>query len=168
MGHGTTGLNVPSSVLNLRELEILHNFSSFESKIQVLFVGEHKERLTRELLLVHKIIEFLYVLLESLLIGGVDDKDDTIDIIVVVLPVGSNGLLTSNIPHVKLEITLLLDVLDQNTYHRLDVEALSGLDSTQILLRHGLEDSSLSRVIKTQNNDLLFFLVLTFKAAKKS
>ena len=106
--------------------------------------------------------------MESLLIGGVDDKDDTIDIIVVVLPVWSNGLLTSNIPHVKLEITLLLDVLDQNTYHRLDVEALSGLDSTQILLRHGLEDSSLSRVIKTQNNDLLFFLVLTFKAAKKS
>ena len=60
------------------------------------------------------------------LISRVHHVDDTVCVLVVILPVGADVLLAADVPHIQLEARLL---------HRLDVEALRRRDLTDILLR---------------------------------
>ena len=46
------------------------------------------------------------------------------------------------------------------TYQSLDVEALSRHDSGDVLLREGLEDGSLTGIVKTEDQDTCLLLIL--------
>ncbi len=108
-GDGRACLDGPGSVLDLHKLEVAHDLLSVEGKLQVLLVGEHEQRDILEVVLDKEGLKFLGALLQALLIGGVNDVNETIGVLEIILPVGANGALTTDIPNVQLEAILSLN-----------------------------------------------------------
>lgn len=104
--HGRASLDLPRAVLNVGELERLEHLAGLQSQLEILLVGEHKERDVEQLLLDEELLELVIALTDSLLISRVDDEDDAVGAVIVVLPVGSDGLLSSDVPHVQLKAVL--------------------------------------------------------------
>jgi hypothetical protein len=76
----------------------------------------------------HAIIIFLLTepgLLHAPPVRGVDDVDKTVGLVEIVPPVGADGLLPSNVPHIELEGIVL---------QRFDVEPLGRHDVADVLL----------------------------------
>ena len=96
----------PCSVLNLHEGQAVHDLLSFEGELQVLLVGKHQQRHVLEVVLAQKALELLNALLQSHLVGGVNHIDETVSVLIVVLPVGADSLLTTNVPNIQLEAVL--------------------------------------------------------------
>ena len=76
--------------------------------MQVLLVCEYKERDVLKIFLSEQALELLSALLQTNFIRGIDDVHETVCILIIVLPVGANCLLTTDVPHVKLEAVLSL------------------------------------------------------------
>ena len=106
--HGRAGLNLPLSIRDARQLEGCKNFVGTESQVEILFVSKYEERQASQCLLSHELLKLCNGFFYSLFIGRVDDEDDTICALKIILPVGADRLLTTNIPHVQLEAILRL------------------------------------------------------------
>jgi hypothetical protein len=84
---------------------------------KILLVGEDKENGVSELVLVEHALEFLSGLDDTVTIVGIDDEDDTLSVLEVMPPEGSDLVLTTDIPHGELNV-LVLDGLDVETCRR--------------------------------------------------
>ena len=124
-------------------------------------------------------LELVVTLADSFLISRVNDEDDAVGAVIVVLPVGSDSLLSTDVPHVQLKAILGLQrvvranvvtktdnadyaviILAAFTYQRFDVEALSRLDLGEVLVGELLEDGSLTSVVKTEHENLCLLDIL--------
>jgi hypothetical protein len=165
---------------------MLHNLISIESGLKVLLVSEDEDRHVCEEFFPHERLELIRALFKTHVISGVDDVNHTVSVLVVVLPVGADLTLTSDIPDVQFKSILSLNTRGHQrevkkiistkaqsikfTYKRLDVESLGGHDVGGILVTHGLKDGGLSRVVKTKHQNTSFVLVFlqTAKQLKES
>lgn len=85
-------------------------------------------------------MELLLALIEPMKIGRVDHPDQCIGLIIVILPVISNGLLTAHIPEVQLVAS---------EFKGFDVEPQSWADRIDIFITYPLEYGCLSSVVKS-------------------
>ena len=151
LSEGRAGLDGPSAVRDLLELQGLHHLVRLKGELQILFVGIDEQGHLLEVLLAKEGSELFSALLESHVIRRVDDVNETVSVLEVVLPVGTDFALTTDIPHIQLETVLglktnlrrlksrfsnfELSVLSKpKTYQGLDVETLSGHDCVNVLL----------------------------------
>lgn len=104
-------LDGPCPVLDLHELQVAHDLLCVEGELQVLLVGEDQHGDVLEAVLGEEALELLDALLQADLIGGVNNVHESIGVLVVVLPVGADGLLTTDVPHVELEAILGLNFI---------------------------------------------------------
>mmetsp|Transcript_19108 Transcript_19108/g.48311 ORF Transcript_19108/g.48311 Transcript_19108/m.48311 type:complete len:212 (-) Transcript_19108:94-729(-) len=109
---------------------------------KVLLVGENEERDASELGLLEERAELLGALVHAGRVGAVDHVNKCVSVVVVVAPVGADGLLATNVPDVELEAVGL---------DRLDVEALGRHDVVNVLAGQLLEDGGLSSVVKAEH-----------------
>ena len=77
-----------------------------KSELQVLLVGINEEWDLSKSFLNKKSIELLNTLIESLLITRINDENHAVGVIIIVLPVWSDSLLTSNVPHIEFKSIL--------------------------------------------------------------
>jgi hypothetical protein len=78
---------------------------------QILLVGEDQEKGVPELVLVQHALQLLAGLDNTITIVAVNHEDDTLSVLEVVAPQRTNLILTTDIPHGKLDV-LVLDGLD--------------------------------------------------------
>lgn len=78
---------------------------------QILFIGEDQEQSISELILIQHPLKFLTGLTDTLSVVRVDDKDNSLSVLKVMAPKGTNLVLTTNIPHSEGNV-LVLDSLD--------------------------------------------------------
>lgn len=76
-----------------------------------MLVGEDQEHGVPKLILVQHALELLARLDDTIAIVAVDDEDDTLGVLEVMPPEGTDLVLASDIPHSKLDV-LVLDGLD--------------------------------------------------------
>jgi hypothetical protein len=81
---------------------------------QILLVGEDKEKRITEFILVQHALQFFPGFDDTVAIVAVDDENDTLGVLEVVPPEGTDLVLTTDIPHGKLNV-LVLDSLDVET-----------------------------------------------------
>jgi hypothetical protein len=147
-GRSAGGLNVPSTLAQAVETELVCDFGSVHGVGQILLVGENQENGVAQLILVEHALELLTGLNNTVTIVGVDDEDDTLGVLEVVPPQGTDLVLTTDIPHGELDV-LILDGLDVEADGR-----DGGDDLTKLQL---VEDGGFTGSIKTdhQNSHLL-------------
>lgn len=78
---------------------------------QILLVGEDQEDSIPQLVLVQHALQLLTGLDDTVAIVGVDDEDDTLGVLEVMSPQGTDLVLTTDIPNGELDV-LVLDSLD--------------------------------------------------------
>jgi hypothetical protein len=78
---------------------------------QILLVGEDEQNGVPELILIEHALELLAGLNDTVTIVAVDDEDDTLGVLEVMSPEGTDLVLTTDIPHGELDV-LVLDSLD--------------------------------------------------------
>ncbi len=81
---------------------------------KILLVGKDQEDGVAELILVEHALEFLASLDDTVTIVAVDDEDDSLGVLEVVSPEGTDLVLTTDIPDGELNV-LVLDGLDVET-----------------------------------------------------
>lgn len=91
---------------------------------QILLVGENQEQGIPELVLVQHALQLLAGLNDTVSIVAVDHEDDTLGVLEVVSPQGTDLVLSTDIPHGELDV-LVLDGLDVESCT--EVSALPGL-----------------------------------------
>ena len=108
LGHGTARLNVPRSVRDSVQIEVLHDLRRVQSHTYILLVREDQEGNSGKELFSEKLLQVILDLLHAHLIGGVHHIDQSVGLVVVVAPVGANLTLTADVPHVQLKTVLRL------------------------------------------------------------
>ena len=98
--HGGASLDVPGSVGNLGKLEFAHDLVRFKGKVKVLLISEDEDRDSSELRFLKQLFQLFSRLFKSSVIGRIDHINESISSFVVVCPVWSDRLLTSNVPDV--------------------------------------------------------------------
>ena len=81
---------------------------------KILLVGEDQEESISQLVLVEHALQFLTGLDDTVTIVAVDDEDDTLGVLEVMSPEGTDLVLTTDIPDGELDV-LVLDSLDVET-----------------------------------------------------
>jgi hypothetical protein len=101
------------------QAKLVSDLSGVHGVGQILLVGEDKEKSVTELVLVEHALELLAGLDNTVAIVGVDDEDDTLSVLEVMSPEGTDLVLSTDIPHGELNVLVL---------NSLDVEACSGVE----------------------------------------
>ena len=78
---------------------------------QILLVGEDEEQCITQFIFIQHPLKFLSGLDNTIAIVAVNHKDDTLSVLEVVAPQGSDLILTTDIPHGELDV-LVFDSLD--------------------------------------------------------
>lgn len=107
-GQGRAGLDVKRSVADLRKLQDFHDFTGFARELDVLLVGEHEQRHVFQRFFAQERLQLFRGFLKADFIGGVNHVHETVGVVVVVLPVGSDFALSSNIPDIQFKSVLSL------------------------------------------------------------
>ena len=98
--------------------EALSAVSPNEQKVQayrkILLVGKDQEESISQLVLVEHALQLLTGLDDTVTIVAVDDEDDTLGVLEVMSPEGTDLVLTTDIPDGELDV-LVLDGLDVET-----------------------------------------------------
>lgn len=81
---------------------------------QILFVCEDQKNSIPELILVQHTLQFLSGLDNTVTIVAINNEDDTLCVLEVMSPQGSNLVLSTNIPYRELNV-LVFDSLDVET-----------------------------------------------------
>lgn len=84
---------------------------------KILLVGEDQEESISQLVLVEHALQLLTGLNDTVTIVAVDDEDDTLGVLEVMSPEGTDLVLTADIPDGELNV-LVLDSLDVETCRR--------------------------------------------------
>jgi hypothetical protein len=103
---------------------------------QILLVGEDKQKSLSELILVEHALQFLTSLNNTIAIVAVDDENDTLGVLEVMPPQGTDLVLTTHIPHGELDV-LVLDGLDVETWTTSRSANCSGVGSVGVQPRAG-------------------------------
>lgn len=88
---------------------------SQETHRQILLVSEDQEQSIPELVLVQHPLKLLTGFADTLPIVGIDDEDDSLGVLEVMAPEGTDLILTTDIPHGERNV-LVLDSLDVEAY----------------------------------------------------
>ena len=117
---GASSLDVPLTT-HVGETETLGDLVHRHGVGEILLVGEHKKDGVAELVLTEHAVKLLLgtvlgttLVINTLLIVGIDDEDDTLGVLVVVTPQRTDLVLTTDIPHGEGDV-LVLDSLDVET-----------------------------------------------------
>jgi len=111
---------------------------------KILLVGEDEKDGVAELVLGEHLVELVVGLGDTLTIVGVDHEDETLSVLEVVPPEGTDLVLTSDIPHGEVDILVL---------HGLHVETDcgdGGHDLTELKL---IQDGGLTGGVETDHKD---------------
>ncbi len=108
---GTGGLDVPVALSEGIQSELVGDLCGVHCVGQILLVGKHKEHSVSELVLIEHSVELVSRLSNTIPIVRVDHKDESLCVLEVVAPEGSDLVLTADIPHRKVDV-LVLDSLD--------------------------------------------------------
>ncbi len=92
---------------------------------QILLVGKHQEQRVPELILVQHALQLLTCLNNTVAIVAIDHEDDTLGVLEVVAPQGTDLVLTTDVPHGELDV-LILDSLDVETCNILKSASVAG------------------------------------------
>lgn len=79
-----------------------------------MLVSENKEKSITELIFIQHALQLFAGLDNTVTVVAVDNKDDTLSVLEVMSPEGTDLVLTTDIPHSKLNV-LVLDGLDVET-----------------------------------------------------
>ena len=104
----------PSPLPQAVQTKLVGDLGGVHGVGQILLVGEDQEESISELVLVEHALQFLAGLDDTVTIVGVNNEDDTLGILEVMSPQGTDLVLTTDIPHSELNVLVL---------NRLDVEA---------------------------------------------
>ena len=146
--HSASGLDVPRAAANSVQTELVSDLGAGHGAGQILLVGENKKHGVLEFLLTEHLVKLLAVLLNTVLVIGVDHEDEALGVLVVVAPKQTDLVLTADIPHVEADV-LVLDGLD--------VEANCGDGVHDLTELHLVEDGGLTSGVKTDHQDSHFF-----------
>ena len=91
---------------------------------KILLVGEDQEESISQLVLVEHALQLLTGLDDTVTIVAVDDEDDTLGVLEVMSPEGTDLVLTTDIPDGELDV-LVLDGLDVETCRQVESSAPS-------------------------------------------
>lgn len=108
---GAGGLNVPAAMSQAVKAELVGDFGSVHGVGKILLVGKDQENGVAELVLVEHALKLFAGLNDTVTIVAIDDKDDTLGVLEVVSPEGTDLVLTTDIPDGELNV-LVLDGLD--------------------------------------------------------
>lgn len=96
---GSSWLNMPRALMTISQSELLDNFTSTHGLGQVLFVGQNEQDSVTKLVFIQHAIKFVTRNGNTVTIVAIDDKDNTLRVVVVVTPEGTNAVLTTNVPN---------------------------------------------------------------------
>ena len=100
LGNSGAGLDVEVAVSDFVELQCLHDLVGVKSGLEILLVSEDEDGDVGEKFFLKEGLEFLGAFGETHVIGGVNDVNHAVGVLVVVLPVGADLTLTTDIPNV--------------------------------------------------------------------
>jgi len=113
-GGGTSGLDVPWSLSDGMQAQLLGDLCSVHGIRQVLLVGKHKQQRVSQLVLVKHLLQFLTGLGDTVSVVGVNHENNTLGVLEVVSPQRSDLILSTDIPDGERDV-LVLDSLDVET-----------------------------------------------------
>ena len=94
------------ALFNVVQLEGCSHLFGVTGSLQILLVGVYEDGNFLEELLGHEGNELIGALLETHVVGGVDHVDNAVGVLVIVLPVGANLTLTTNVPDIEFKAVL--------------------------------------------------------------
>merc|ERR1711860_286304 len=144
---GTSLKNLECSVFQFVETKGRVDLCHAHCPLDVLLVSEHYQDGILELLLQHR-DKLLLADPDPVPVSAVHHVDNGVGVGVITSPVWSNACLTSEIPHLELEI--FVD-------HRLDIEADGGDGGDHLSGLESVQDGRLAGAIKTQDQDSHLF-----------
>jgi len=104
---GTGGLDVPCSLSQAVEAELVSDLCRWHGVWKILLVGKDQEQSIPQFILVEHSLEFLAGFADTLSVVGIDDEDDTLGVLEVMAPEWTNLVLSSNIPHGEGDVLVL-------------------------------------------------------------
>jgi hypothetical protein len=145
---GASGLDVPSALPQAVKAELVCDLSDAHGVRKILLVGKDQEKSIPQLILVEHALKLFAGLWDTVTIVGVDDENDTLGVLEVMSPEGTNLVLATDIPHGELDVGIL-DGLDIETDGR-----DGGDDFTELEL---VQNGGLAGSVETdhQNSHLL-------------
>jgi hypothetical protein len=106
-GSSATSLDVPLPVVEAVKAEALSHLRCTHCVGKILLVSEHEEDGITELVLAKHAVKLIAGGISALAIIGIDHKDETLSILIVVSPKGSDLVLPSDIPHSEADVLVL-------------------------------------------------------------
>ena len=104
---GTGWLYEPVTLLQVVETELVSHLGSVHGIWQVLLVGKYQDDALSQLIVAQHLLKFVSGLADTLSIVGIDNKDDSVGVCVVMSPQWTNLVLTSDVPHGKVHLLVL-------------------------------------------------------------
>jgi hypothetical protein len=108
-GCGTTGLDVPLTVRRTKSMqsELISHLSSAHSVWKILLVGKYEKDSIAQLILVQHSMHLITSGINTISIVGIDNKDQTLSVLIVMAPQRTNLILTSDIPNCERNVLVL-------------------------------------------------------------
>ena len=108
---GAASLDVPLSVTEAVETKLVGHFSGTHGVRQVLLIREDEENGFAELVFVKHSVQLIAGGIDTITIVRVDHEDETLSVLIVMPPEGTDLVLSSDVPHSEANI-LVFDGLD--------------------------------------------------------
>jgi len=145
---GAGRLDVPGAIPEAMEAQLISDLGSIHGVRKILLVGKHQKQSIPQLVFVEHALKLFASLDHTVTIVAIDNEDDALGVLEVVSPERSDLVLSTHIPHGKLDVLV---------FHSFDIKAdgrNGGDDFTQLEL---IQDGGLSGGIETdhQNAHLL-------------
>lgn len=129
---------------------------------QVLLVGKDQEQCVPQLVLVQHTLQFLTSLCHAVAVVAVDNKDDTLSVLEIMPPQWSDFVLSTNIPHGKLNV-FVLDSLNIESYSESILAGLHRLHRSC----YARENEPMVGMVVTISPSLSLYRIVVFPAASR-
>jgi len=143
-GRRASRLDVPGTLSEAVEAELVGDLGSVHGVGQILLVGEDQEESVPQLVLVQHALQLLARLNNTIAIVAVNDEDDALGVLEVMSPQRSDLVLSTDIPYGELNI-FVLDGLDIESDRRNGCDNFTKLELVQ--------NCGLSGSIQTNHQD---------------
>ena len=112
-GRGTTGLDVPLTVRRAKSVQskLVGHLRGTHRIWKILFVGKHQEDGITQFVFVQHSVQLVSCGIDTVRVIGIDNKDKTLRVLVVVTPQRTDLILTTHIPNCERNV-LVLDGFD--------------------------------------------------------
>ena len=97
--------------------ELIGHFCRAHGVGKILLVGKYQEYRIAQFVFIEHSVQFVTSSIDTIRVIGIDDKDETLRVLVVVAPQGTNLILTAYIPDCKGDV-LVFDRFDVETNGR--------------------------------------------------